>query len=104
MSTKRGRRALGKLVLYRSGGRIYKAFRVIQRLGGGCRKFVPVLGGGGTKISPPGVIFDQPPGEMSWIRGNIANHVEDHVVLSAEGSVLVASPGAESSYPPPPNR
>ena len=40
---------------------------VVQRLGGGrgCRKFVPVLGGDGTKIAPPGDIFDQPPGEMS---------------------------------------
>ena len=33
--------------------------------GRGCRKFVPVLGGDGTKIVPPGDIFDQPPGEMS---------------------------------------
>ena len=39
---------------------------VTQRLGGrGCRKFVPVLGGDGTKIAPPGDIFDQTPGEMS---------------------------------------
>ena len=30
----------------------------------GCRKFVPVLGGDGTKIAPPGDIFDQAPGEM----------------------------------------
>ena len=33
--------------------------------GGGCRKFVPVLGGDGTKIASPGNIFDQPPREMS---------------------------------------
>ena len=33
--------------------------------GRGCRKFVPVLKGDGTKIAPPGDIFDQPPGEMS---------------------------------------
>ena len=26
----------------------------------GCRKFVPVMGGDGTKMSPPGDIFDQP--------------------------------------------
>ena len=32
--------------------------------GRGCRKFVPVLGENGTKIAPPGDIFDQPPGEM----------------------------------------
>ena len=41
--------------------------RVVQRLGGGrgCYKFVPVLGGDGTKISPPEDLFDQPPGEMN---------------------------------------
>ena len=33
--------------------------------GGGCHNFVPVLGGNGTKIAPPGDLFDQPPGEMS---------------------------------------
>ena len=33
--------------------------------GRGCRKFVPVLKGDGTKIAPSGDIFDQPPGEMS---------------------------------------
>ena len=32
--------------------------------GRGCNKFVPVLGGNGTKIAPTGDIFDQPPGEM----------------------------------------
>ena len=32
--------------------------------GRGCRKIVPVLGGDGTKIAPPGDIFDQSPGEM----------------------------------------
>ena len=31
----------------------------------GCRKFVSVLGGDGTKIAPPGDIFDHPPGETS---------------------------------------
>ena len=36
-----------------------------QRLGGGgCNKFVPVLGGDGTKTAPPGNLFDQPLGEM----------------------------------------
>ena len=44
------------------------AFRVVQRLGGGgrgCHKFIPVLGGDGMKLAPPGDLFDQPPGEMS---------------------------------------
>ena len=33
--------------------------------GRGCHKFVPVSGGDGTKIAPPGDLFDQPPGKMS---------------------------------------
>ena len=33
--------------------------------GRGCHKLVPVLRGDGTKIAPPGDVFDQPPGEMS---------------------------------------
>ena len=69
--------------------------------GGGCHKFVPVLGGDGTRIAPPGEIFDQPPGDMSWIRGKLADHVGNHVVLSPEGVVLMTSSGTESSYPPP---
>ena len=78
--------------------------RVVQRLGGGAgtSQFVPVLGGDGTKKAPPGDLFDQPPGEMSWIRGKLADHVGDHVVLSPEGVVLVTSPGTESLYPLPP--
>ena len=32
--------------------------------GRGCRKFVPVLGGDGTKLAPLGDIFDQPSGEI----------------------------------------
>ena len=32
---------------------------------GGCKKFVPVREGDGTKISPPGDIFDQPSGKKS---------------------------------------
>ena len=32
--------------------------------GRGCDKFVPVLRGDGTKIAPPGDLFDQLPGEM----------------------------------------
>ena len=35
--------------------------------GRGCNKFVPVLGGDDTKITPTGDIFDQPPGGMSCI-------------------------------------
>ena len=31
----------------------------------GCHKLVPVLGGNGSKIAPPGDLFDQPPGELS---------------------------------------
>ena len=69
--------------------------------GGGCNNFVPVLRGNGTKIAPTGDIFDQPPGGMSWIRGKLADHVGDHVVLSPEEGVLVTSPGTESSYPRP---
>ena len=77
--------------------------KVVQRLGGrGCRKFIPVLGDG-TKIAPPGDITDQPSSGMSWNRGKFADHVGDYVVvLSPEGTVLVTSPGTESSYPPPP--
>ena len=30
-----------------------------------CHKFVPVLGGDGTKTIPPQDLFDQPPGKMS---------------------------------------
>ena len=70
--------------------------------GRGCRKFVPVLGGNGTKIAPPGEMFDQPPGEMRWIRGKLADHVEDHAVLSPEGAVSMTTPGTESSYLRPP--
>ena len=32
--------------------------------GRGCNKFVPVLGGNGTKIVPTGDIFDQASGQM----------------------------------------
>ena len=32
--------------------------------GRGCNKFVPVLGGKGTKIALAGDIFDQPSGQM----------------------------------------
>ena len=32
--------------------------------GRGCNKFVPVLGGNGTKIAPTRDIFDQPSGQM----------------------------------------
>ena len=72
--------------------------------GGGSHKFVPVWGGDGTKIAPLGDLFDQPPGEMSSIRGKLANYIGDHVVLSPERVVLVTSSGTESSYPRPSNR
>ena len=68
----------------------------------GNSNFVPVLGGDGTKIAPTGDIFGQPPGGMSSVRGKLANHVGDHVVLSPEGVVLATSTGTESSYPRPP--
>ena len=66
--------------------------------GGGCRKFVPVLGRDGTKIVPTEDMFDQPPGEMSSIQGKLVYHVGDHVVQSSEADVLVTSPGTESPY------
>ena len=69
--------------------------------GRGCDKFVPVLKGNGTKIASIGDICDQPPGEMSWIRGKLADHVGDHAVLSPEEVVLVTSSGTELSYPRP---
>ena len=70
--------------------------------GAGSKKCVPVLGGDGTKIAPTGDIFGQPPGEMSSVRGKLADHVGDHIVLYPEGAVLVTSTGTESSYPRPP--
>ena len=36
-----------------------------DRGGRGFHNFVPIFGGDGTKIAPPGDLFDQPPGEMS---------------------------------------
>ena len=33
--------------------------------GRGCHKFVPVVGGDGTKMAPPGDLLDQPLSEMS---------------------------------------
>ena len=70
--------------------------------GRGCNVFVPVLGGNGTKIVPTGDIFDQPPGQMRYIRGKLGDHVGDHVVSSPQGSVLVTFPGTKSSYLCPP--
>ena len=70
--------------------------------GRGCRKFVPVLGEDGTKIAPPGDIFDQPPGGMRCIRGKLADNGEGHAVQSPEWVVLITTPGTESSYPRPP--
>ena len=59
----------------------------------------PRVGGDGTKIVPVGDIFDQPPGEMSSIRGKLAELVRDHVDFSPEGAVLVTSSRTEPSYP-----
>ena len=69
--------------------------------GRGCNKIVPVLRGNGTKIAPTGDICVQPPGEMSWIRGKLADHVGDHAVLSPEEVVLAISSGTELSHPRP---
>ena len=66
-----------------------------------CNNLVPVLRGNGTKIAPTGDICVQPPGEMSWIRGKLADHVRDHAVLSPEEVVLVTSSGTELSHPRP---
>ena len=44
--------------------RQYESCSTIGGGGGGCNKFVPVLGGNGTKIAPTGDIFDEPPGQM----------------------------------------
>ena len=52
-------------------------------LGGrGCNVFVPILRGNGTKIAPTGERFDQPPGQMRWIWGKLADHVGNLVVSS----------------------
>ena len=69
--------------------------------GRGCNKLVPVLRGNGTKIAPTGDICVLPPGEMSWIRGKLADHVGDLAVLSPEEVVLVTSSGTELSHPRP---
>ena len=58
-------RTRGETLALRDASRDY-AHRVFQQLGGGgCHKFVPILGGDGTKIAPPGDIFDQLPGKMN---------------------------------------
>ena len=60
----------------------------------------PVLGGNARKYPLSGIYWTNTlPGEMSSIRGKLADHVGDHVVLSPEGVGLVTSPGTESSYP-----
>ena len=55
--------------------------------GRGCHKFVPVLGPDGTKIAFSGDVFDQLSRKRSSIRGKLADHVGDDVVLSPEGVV-----------------
>ena len=42
---------------------LFESFNDLR--GRACHKFVPVLKADGTKIAPPGDIFDHPPGEMS---------------------------------------
>ena len=39
---------------------------------------------------------------MRRIRGKLADHVGDHIVLSPEGALSVTSPGTKWSYPRPP--
>ena len=63
----------------------------------------PVLGGDDKKIAPPGDVFGQPAYERSLIRSKLADRVEDNVVLSFGGTVLVTSPGTESSNPSTPS-
>ena len=70
---------------------------------GGIRSIVPILGRDGPKKVPPGDVFHQSPGEISCTQGKLAGHVGDHVVLSAEGTVLVISPGQDRRTSPPPN-
>ena len=47
-------------------------------------------------------MFDESPYEMIWIRGKLADHVEDHAVLFPDEAVLATSTGTESSHPRPP--
>ena len=61
----------------------------------------PCFRRGRHENSPTGDIFDQPPGDFFLLWDTLADHLEDHVVLSSEGAVLVTSPGTESSYPRP---
>ena len=63
--------------------------------GGGCNKFVPVLGGNGKKIAPTGDIFDRTPGQMRLIRGKLADYVGDRAVLSPERGCFSDLPGDE---------
>ena len=70
--------------------------------GRGCHRFVSVLRVDGTKIAPPGDLFDQPSVEMHSIWGNLANHIGDNVVLSPEEVILLIFPVTESLYPRPP--
>ena len=55
-------------------------------------RFVSVLRVDGTKIAPPGDLFDQPSVEMHSIWGKLANHLGDNVVLSPEEVILLTSP------------
>ena len=55
----------------------------------------------GTKIAPPGDLFDQPFVEMHSFWGKLANHLGDNVVLSPEEVILLTFPVTESLYPRP---
>ena len=64
-------------------------------------QFFPHFGRGRHERNPLGNIFDQPLGEMSWIRGKLANHVGDHIAIPLESAAMVTSLGTESSNTSP---
>ena len=69
--------------------------------GRGCYEFVPVLRGNGTKTTPTEDIFDQPPGGVISIRGKLADHVGDHVVLTPGRGCCGDLPGDGIVVSPP---
>ena len=70
---------------------------------GRCWILTPVSGGGGTKISPPKDIFDQPTCERISIQSKFADHVGYHVVVLSPGrAVLVHPRGRNRRLPLPP--
>ena len=66
--------------------------------------FFPPFGQGMHEKNPTGDVFDQPFCEKSLIRTKLADHIEDHVVLSPGGVVRTKSSGTESSNPLVTNR